>query len=332
MIDDYRARIYRLVFGLAAIYNIAFGLWASLRPQLFFNLLEIAPPNYPGLWQCLGMVLGLYGVLYAYAVWRLDLARPIIGIGLAGKILGPIGWLNVVGSGEWPARTFTLIAFDDLAWWLPFALFLLEGTRAGEKIPRAAPFACAGLNALATVAMALVLAGGTELAPGFAERAAYISQHAALWRAGWAVWIAAAVSLVAFYAWWGAWLESPSWGVAATAVAIAGFVCDLFAESLFIGWLPERIDTLAPLASLLTGGVANGLYTVAGAMLTLGTPWLRGWLRLWAWAVWVGGFALTAFTLAASVAGIALSTAALMVLFCPWVAVFGWKLMQASKS
>jgi hypothetical protein len=59
--------IYRLIFGLATLYNIAFGIWASFWPDDLFARLKMAPPIYPSLWQCLGMVIGLYGVLYAYA-------------------------------------------------------------------------------------------------------------------------------------------------------------------------------------------------------------------------------------------------------------------------
>jgi len=50
--------------------------------------------------------------------------------------------------------------------------------------------------------------------------------------------MAAAVSLVAFFAWWGAWIRSTLWGIVACVVAILGLACDLLAESLFIGWLP----------------------------------------------------------------------------------------------
>jgi hypothetical protein len=132
MIRTYRAKLYRLCFGLAAIYNVAFGLWATLWPRSFFDWCRMAPPNYPALWSCLGMVIGLYGVLYGYAVVRLERAFPIIAVGLAGKILGPIGWLLAINSGEWPLRTFPLIVCNDLVWWLPFALFLWEQTRTGE--------------------------------------------------------------------------------------------------------------------------------------------------------------------------------------------------------
>src|SRR5207237_1919630 len=108
--DDhrYRVRLYRLIFSFAAVYNIAFGLWVTLWPRVFFAYFDLAPPNYPSLWQCLGMVLGLYGVLYGYSAYKLESAGPIILVGLLGKILGPIGWFMAIRSGVWPWRTFPL--------------------------------------------------------------------------------------------------------------------------------------------------------------------------------------------------------------------------------
>src|SRR6266849_2261142 len=145
-VSDFAARMYRLIFSAAAAYNIAFGLWASLVPREFFRVFRLDVPRYPGIFACLGMVVGLYGVGYAYAAWRLDRAFPFITIGLAGKILGPIGWVMSVGSGELPARTFPLIVFDDLMWWLPFAMFLLEATAVTRFLKRNAPYWSAGLH------------------------------------------------------------------------------------------------------------------------------------------------------------------------------------------
>jgi hypothetical protein len=119
--------------------------------------------------------------------------------------------------------------------------------------------------------------------------------------------------------------------MAACVIATVGLVCDLFAESLFVGWLPDRMETVAPLGTFLSGGVANGLYALAGTTLTLGTRSLRGLLCAWAWATWTSGFTLTVCTLMANVIGIMISTAILMSLFCPWVAIFGWKLNQDNR-
>src|SRR3989442_10292330 len=202
-----RVPYYRIVFTLAALYNLGFGLWAGFSPGSFFDRFELRQPPYPAIWSCLGMVVGTYGLGYGYAALRLERATPFIAIGLLGKILGPIGWLVTVHSGEWPARTFPLVLFNDVVWWLPFALFL---------------------------------------------------------------------------------------------IAVAGLACDLGAESLFIGWLPEHLEALTALqraGSLLTGAAANGLYTGAGVILTLQTGGLPGWLRAWTRSTWAARFFPAPFSL-----------------------------------
>lgn len=191
---------------------------------------------------------------------------------------------------------------------------------------RAAPFVCAGINAAAALALVAFLRPGTELVDSPTERAAFITSHPVTWRVGWGLWMAAALSLLWFYAWWGARLASRRKAMVAWLVAAVGAVCDLTAESLYIGWLPERMDELQRLGSLLTGGVANGLYTVSGVMLTLATPTMPGWLRTWAWTVWISGFALSLFTFLGSSLGMAVAAGVLMALFCPWAAAMGWKL------
>jgi hypothetical protein len=330
-VPAYRARLYRLIFAAAAVYNVAFGLWAAILPRSFFVVFDLAPPSYPAIWACLGMVIGLYGVGYGYAAWRLDRAAPFITIGLLGKIFGPVGWILAVNHGELPVRTVTLIVFDDAIWWLPFCLFLLEGRRIGAAVRASAPYVCAAANFAAILAMATLLRPGTELVRAAADRVAYISGHAALWRAGWAVWSAAAVSLVAFYAWWGSFLRRWRWAAVALGVAAAALACDLFAESLLIGWLPRDYDRVAPFATLCSGAAANGLYTIAGIVLTMATRSLRGWLLTLTWTVWLAGAALTACTLAHAPSGIAVSAGVLFALLCPWAVWLGLTLPAAGS-
>jgi hypothetical protein len=275
MISAYRANLYRLIFALAAIYNIVFGLWACFWPRAFFTSLEMALPNYPGLWQCLGMVVGLYGVLYASAARRLGQAKLIIAVGLAGKILGPIGLWMTIQSGEWPLRSFSLVVFNDLIWWLPFTLFLLEGTRCAERVRAAGPWVCFAANTAAALALWLFLRGGTEAVPGLATRVAYIAGHPAEWRVGWGIWMLAGLSLVAFYAWWGAWLPSSRLAISAFLVAAVGLGCDLFAESLFIGWLPNRNQRPVRVADrwggyLLYRGGVHARHSLCGTAPRLG--------------------------------------------------------------
>jgi hypothetical protein len=322
--DDPRASFYRLFFALAAAYNVVFGAWAVVWPRAFFDLFAMDAPRYPAIWQCLGMVVGVYGLGYAYAARRPDRAYPFIALGLLGKTLGPVGWVATVHAGEWPVRTFTLILFNDLVWWLPFGLFLLEGTRAGTRLRASAPWLCASLNLVAALAIPLVLSPGMETVRDRAARVNYIGAHPVLWRAGWGIWIVAALSLLGFYAWWAARVRSRSLGIAALALAIAGIGGDLLAESLYIGWLPVDYDQIAPLARLLTGAWGNTLYTLSGILLTLASGWLRGPARSCAWLIWAAGLALGGFSLAGNVTGMAVSTTLLFILFCPWVAWVGF--------
>ena len=93
------------------------------------------------------MVVGIYGLLYWHAAWKLEYARPIIAIGLLGKVLGPIGMVISL-SDHWPRRLAMLNLYNDVIWWLPFTLFLLRGTRLATWLIGMAPWCCAGFHAL----------------------------------------------------------------------------------------------------------------------------------------------------------------------------------------
>lgn len=180
---------------------------------------------------------------------------------------------------------------------------------------------CAAANLAAAVALATVLAPGTTLFDPPA-RAAYVRDHVALWRAGWSLWVVAGIGLLVFYRWWADRVHASR---ALLAIAAAGFAVDLIAESLLIVVVPGSPGS-ARLSFLLTGGVANGLYTVAGALLSMRTPEVRGPFAVWTWAVWGSGAALSAFSLLEAPVAIAAVSALLFVLFVPWCVAMGRRL------
>ncbi len=188
-----------------------------------------------------------------------------------------------------------------------------------------APYACAIVNAAAAVALATVLAPGATNAPTEAN-AEYVRAHIELWRAGWLLWTAAAISLIAFFAWWAARLGRSVWLWVALATACAGLAFDLAAQSLLIAWSPEHYLDTAPLAFRLTGIGANGLYSVAGLILTARTPVLPHWLAPWSWTVWLLGVGLSGAVALGSDVAARLLTAALFALLVPWLVVFGRRL------
>jgi small multidrug resistance pump len=114
----------------AAIYNLAWGAFTILFPNAIFDWLGADRPNYPGIWQCVGMIVGVYGIGYALAAR--DPARhwPIVLVGLLGKIFGPIGFIDqALIQKTFPLAFGWTIITNDLMWWVPFALILIHARR-----------------------------------------------------------------------------------------------------------------------------------------------------------------------------------------------------------
>lgn len=106
---------------LAAIYNIAWGTWVIIFPNHIFDLSGIERPNYPGVWQCVGMIVGVYGIGYWIAAKDFVRHWAIVLVGLIGKVLGPIGFLQSALTGLLPWSWGFMILTNDLVWWVPFA-------------------------------------------------------------------------------------------------------------------------------------------------------------------------------------------------------------------
>jgi len=126
------------VLILAGIYNIAWGMWSIFFPTLSFAYsgLEIPdrPLNYPHLWQCIGMIVGVYGVGYLIAARDPVRLWSLVFVGFLGKFFGPLGLAFGVFDKQMPARALLTIIPNDLIWWLPFVLILRHAHREGRAI------------------------------------------------------------------------------------------------------------------------------------------------------------------------------------------------------
>jgi len=121
-----RQRLHRGVFLAAGVYNILWGCYAALDPQWLFRLADMRPLNHPQIFMTLGMVLGLYGVLYLDVALRPAEGFLVAAVGLAGKMLGPLGWLWLALTHQWPLTSGIILVTNDLIWWIPFALYLRD--------------------------------------------------------------------------------------------------------------------------------------------------------------------------------------------------------------
>jgi hypothetical protein len=125
------------VLWLAAAYNLLWGAWVVLFPFSIFDLLEIERPNYPQIWQCVGMIVGVYGIGYAIAATDYLRHWPIVLVGFLGKIFGPIGFLQAAFIDQtFPESFLIVIIFNDLIWWIHFALILCQSLHHDSAPPK----------------------------------------------------------------------------------------------------------------------------------------------------------------------------------------------------
>lgn len=126
----------RQILLAAAVYNIAWGAFAILSPLTLFRWCGFDPlPIYPELWQCIGMIVGVYGVGYGIAARDPFRHWPIVLVGLLGKIFGPIGFVGAVTSGRFPLAMGWTIVTNDLIWWLPFGVILWAAFLSNQATP-----------------------------------------------------------------------------------------------------------------------------------------------------------------------------------------------------
>lgn len=134
MLTPARLRFYRLVFAASAAYNVAWGTVMILFPLAPFRAIGMAEPNYPELWQCIGMFVLTYAIGYAYLAADPVRYAPFAVVALAGKVLGPIGWVWMWSRGRLPAVSGLTILTNDLIWWVPYAMFLAQTVFARSRV------------------------------------------------------------------------------------------------------------------------------------------------------------------------------------------------------
>ena len=129
--------------------------------------------------------------------------------------------------------------------------------------------------------MAVILRQGLETNSDLPDRLRFLAEHPGTWRAAWLTWSLAALSILYFYA---TFARAHSEGGAPMRVAVllgaAAVIADLSGEAIEMFLLPDLAAAAqtAPgalslfltrhrLAVLLTGFLANGLYTAAAVLL-----------------------------------------------------------------
>jgi hypothetical protein len=195
-------------------------------------------------------------------------------------------------------------------------------------------------HALAGALLALVLRHGLASEPDLAARVSFVASHAWAWRLSWLAWSAAALAIFLL----SVRLARAQLGSARSAVVAAApllvacaVAADLSGQVQAIVLLPEHAQAAEParfasierLVTLLSGVLANGLYTLGIVLLAWGArDWLPRWASLAAAVVGVSGAALSGSAGAGFAQGVFWSTAALMPALLAWL----WAMARAARA
>lgn len=212
------------------------------------------------------------------------------------------------------------------------------------------------VNLIASLAMLILLRGGTPVGGDGPTRLLFIHHNTVQWVAGWCIWIAAAVFLLLFFAILQENLAEdfrenpekapPPWGMTlALMVAAAGICSDTVSEALSstaIVTLAHQFASASPvdqahllqlyalldrISVALTGFLGNGLYCIAGLLLNIYcfySPRFPRWLAWLGLLGWFWGFLLSVATLMDWPLGMMVTTAIVMPLFIGWCAATGY--------
>ena len=131
-------RWMRVVLYAAAADNLVCGAFIVLLPHALFRWAGIPTPNYPGLWQCVGMMVGVLGVGY-WAAARDPLTHwPVVLVGLLAETFGSLGVASAALRGELPWAFGLPVVACAVVWWLPFSVILLRAYRRRATLLRPA--------------------------------------------------------------------------------------------------------------------------------------------------------------------------------------------------
>jgi hypothetical protein len=158
------------------------------------------------------------------------------------------------------------------------------------------------VHLLAGVGMALILRHGLDTNPALQDRWSFLCNHRILWSLGWLTWTATALTILYFYIAFAAAHQANTLWQFAVLLSAAAIGPDLAAQAVEIGVLPEIAhrafsgNSAAELfmdlhrtAVMMSGFVANGLYTLPALILALST---RQAYPFW---IWIAGVAVAVF-------------------------------------
>ncbi len=120
------------ILRIAALYNLFYAVLLAVWPSQVFAWLQM--PTTPDVMiRCIGMMVGVYALGYWIAAQDVVRYWPLVAVGIVGKTLGPIGFVQSAMTGVLPWHSGIMLMCNDLVWWLPFWIITLYGWKRSNQ-------------------------------------------------------------------------------------------------------------------------------------------------------------------------------------------------------
>ena len=120
---------YRAWFYGAALYNIIWAIVVTTWPVQTAQLVGVDATSFVPFVQVVGMMVGVYAIGYYLLARAPERYCGFIWIALAGKTLGPLGFVYYAWKGLLPWSFGWTCVFNDVLWWPAFWLFAFRHAR-----------------------------------------------------------------------------------------------------------------------------------------------------------------------------------------------------------
>jgi len=111
------------------MYNAAWGSAVVLFPATLLRIAGVNATDAVPLVQVIGMMVGVYAYGYYLLAREPKRYSGFIWIALAGKTLGPVGFVYSASTGALPWSFGWICVFNDVIWWPVFWRFALAHAR-----------------------------------------------------------------------------------------------------------------------------------------------------------------------------------------------------------
>lgn len=126
--------IFKITLVLAGIYGVFWGFTVIFFPKFWFNFANLPLPNYPELFQTIGLYEFSLGIAYILAAKNPIRNWQIVLVGFIIKLFMTIGFFYFYLLKNEPVVIFRMIFMNDIIWLIPFALIIYNAYKHEELL------------------------------------------------------------------------------------------------------------------------------------------------------------------------------------------------------